>query len=110
MFVVLKKTSENLPIEHWSYIVLVDRSKDKNHWWTVDPNKVFTFNSKIAANNKANSLKYGKFIVVPMERFSEYVGLEFFNRKGKYKGLSELITNHEQIWHDDDWYEGINDN
>lgn len=22
---------------------------------------------------------------------------------------SELITNHEQIWHDDDWYEGIND-
>ena len=52
MFVVLKKTSENLPIGHWSYIALVDRSKDKNHWWTVDPNKVFTFNSKIAANKK----------------------------------------------------------
>lgn len=49
MFVVLKKISENLPIGHWSYIALVDRSKDKNHWWTVDPNKVFTFNSKIAA-------------------------------------------------------------
>ena len=30
MFVVLKKTSENLPIGHWSYIALVDRSKDKN--------------------------------------------------------------------------------
>ena len=30
MFVVLKKTSENLSIGHWSYIALVDRSKDKN--------------------------------------------------------------------------------
>ena len=108
MYAILKKTSQNLPNGHWTYIALIDRSKNKNHWWTVNPSETFVFNSKLAAENKAKSLKYGTFKVIHMEEFPEYVGREFFKRKERM-GLGDLLKQKEQEWHDDDWFEGIND-
>ena len=43
-----------------------------------------------------------------MEEFPEYVGREFFKRKERI-GLGYLLKQKEQEWHDDDWFEGIND-
>lgn len=107
-FIVLKKTSQGLPNGHWTYIALIDRQKSKAHWWTVDINEAMQFYLLNAAKDKAKSLKYGSCIVIPASQFDKYVGREFWTVK-----LNTALTNEirakENEWHDDDWYEGIND-
>lgn len=80
-YIVLKKTSEGLPKSHWTYIALIDRSKSKEHWWTVDFNDAFKFTSKKVADAKAKSLKYGPCIAIEASQFDKYVGLEFYKVK-----------------------------
>lgn len=107
-FIVLKKTDQGLPKGHWTYIALIDRHKSKAHWWTVDINEAMQFNLLSAAKAKAKSLKYGPCKVIPASQFNKYVGREFW----KYKiglGLTRELLAKENEWHDDDWYEGIND-
>ena len=103
MWMVLKKTSHNLPRGHWAYIALKDRNKDRNHWWTVKAADAFLFYNREAAVAKANSLKYGNFKVIDAKDFSNYVGHEF--SKSKSNTLSYIIAARERLWHDDDWEE-----
>ena len=107
-FIVLKKTDQGLPKGHWTYIALIDRHKSKAHWWTVDINEAMQFNLLSAAKAKAKSLKYGHCIVIPAKQFDKYVGREFWNVKINMALTNELRAK-ENEWHDDDWYEGIND-
>lgn len=85
-YIVLKKTSEKLSKGHWTYIALINRNKNKEHWWTVDFDEAFKFTSKEAANKKAKSLKYGQCIAIEATQFDKYVGREFY--KVKIKGTS----------------------
>ena len=107
-YIVLKKTSEGLPKSHWTYIALIDRNKSKEHWWTVNYDDAFQFTSKKAAEIKAKSLKYGPCIAIDASKFNEYVGREFWIVKVN-TALTKEIVRKENEWHDDDWYEGIND-
>ena len=65
------------------------------------------FNLLSAAKAKAKSLKYGPCRVIPASKFDKFVGREF------WKEINTALTNEilakENQWHDDDWYEGIND-
>lgn len=107
-YIVLKKTSEKLPRGHWTYIALIDRNINKAHWWTIDYAQAFKFTSKKAADAKAKSLKYGPCRVIPASQFDEFVGREFWKIKVN-ASLTNEIRAKENEWHDDDWYEGIND-
>lgn len=107
-FIVLKKTDQGLPSGHWTYIALIDRHKSKQHWWTVDKNEAMQFNLLSAAKAKAKSLKYGHCIVIPAKQFDKYVGREFWEGRINM-ALTNEIRAKENEWHDDDWYEGIND-
>lgn len=108
-YVVLKKTNQGLPNGHWTYIALIDRHKSKEHWWTVDINEAMQFNLLSAAKAKAKSLKYGHCIVISVSQFDKYVGREFWKVKINASSTNEIRAK-ENEWHDDDWYEGINDN
>lgn len=107
-YIVLKKTSEELPKGHWTYIALIDRNISKTHWWTVDYAQAFKFTSKKAADAKAESLKYDPCRVIPASQFDEFVGREFWKVKVNASLTNEILAK-ENEWHDDDWYEGIND-
>lgn len=92
-FIVLKKTNQGLP---------------KGHWWTVDINEAMQFNLLSAAKAKAKLLKYDPCKVIPASQFDKYVGREFWNVEINM-ALTNEIRAKENKWHDDDWYEGIND-
>lgn len=106
-YIVLKKTHQGLPSGHWTYIALIDRSKSKLHWWTVKLDDAMQFNLEIAAKAKAKSLKYGPFKVVPASDFDKFIGREFCHVKD-HSPLYKEILRKKTEWHDDDWYEGIN--
>ena len=61
-----------------------------------------------AAKAKAKSLKYGPCRVIPASKFDKFIGREFWVVK-KNTALTYEIARKENEWHDDDWYEGIND-
>lgn len=82
-YIVLKKTSEGLKKGHWTYIAMIDRSKSKAHWWTVDKDMTMQFDLASAAKAKAESLKYGPCIAVSMNEFDKYVGMEFWKKEKK---------------------------
>lgn len=79
-YVVLKKTSQDLPKGHWTYIAMIDRHKSKAHWWTVSENMAMKYNLKSAAEDKAKSLKYGPCIAIKLADFDKYVGREFWKQ------------------------------
>lgn len=107
-YVVLKKTSQDLPKGHWTYIAMINRSKSKQHWWTIDANMAMVFNLKVAAERKAKSLKYGPCKAVPFKDFAKYVGREFWKETVRGVGLTNMIADKVNQWHDDDWDEGSN--
>lgn len=107
-YIVLKKTNQGLPDGHWTYIALIDRRKSKEHWWTVDINEAMQFNLESAAKDKTKSLKYGPCRVIPVSKFDKFVGREFWIAKENTALTNEVIRK-ENEWHNDDWYEGIND-
>jgi len=92
-YIILKKTSVNLPKGHWTYIAMIDRRKSKDAWWTVKSCEAYKYNSKKSAEYKAKSLKYGPFIVIKESDFDKYVDRDFHKvRRRNYDSLTAQIA------------------
>lgn len=61
---VVRKVSHDL-------LFFVDRSKTQKWWWTYNPYYAKVFRTLKEAENKANSLKYGKFQVITTQEMHD---------------------------------------
>ena len=70
---VIQKTSSS------ELLFYVDRNKTKSFWWSYNPIYALLFTSKEVAQEKANSLKYGKFEVITEEQMKQRRKSKDFN-------------------------------
>lgn len=89
-------------------IALVDRSKCKEHFWTEKIELAMVFDSKEAAEIQCKKLNYNNPKVYEFELGKIRLGqVEIYKERKSLIG--KMLDQHMQLWHDDDWYEGIND-
>ena len=88
-------------------VALVDRTKCKEHWWTENVSKAIVFTSKEAASNQCGKMKYNNPKVWEFEAGRIRLGQVAVTRHRSW--LSDALDRKMTEWHDDDWYEGIND-
>lgn len=92
--------------DSYTYIGLIDRTKNKEHWWTGKPDMLMKFSSKEAAEAVCNKQKYGKPLVVTEENAIRRI--THWHTKTRHSTLGQLLDQHEMLWHDDDWHEQHN--
>jgi hypothetical protein len=91
----------------FTYLALVDRTKDKSRWWTQNSNLFMVFKKKEAADIQLSKLRYGEYLQVVSYKKSVFKTSNWF-WKVKEHGLTKMLDEHEQLWHDDNWDEGVN--
>ena len=74
---VLKKYDKCNAEGYFTYMAVVDRHITKKSWWTFDSHEAMKYFDKQVAEHKANSLKWGTFIVVNSSYLNKYLGIEF---------------------------------
>ncbi len=102
-YIILAK-SRNKPGE---MVALVNRVKFRDQWWTEDISKAIVFKSKAAAELQCSKLKFNKPKIWEYEKGRIRLGQVLVSTKRS--SISEALERKSKEWHDDDWYEGIND-
>lgn len=87
-------------------IALVDRSRFREQWWTENVCKAKVFESKEEADSQCKKIKFNNPTVYTYEKGKVRLGQVEVRKKG---WLEKALDRKMQEWHDDDWYEGIND-
>ena len=89
-------------------VALVDRTKHQDHWWTESISNAIVFTKKEQADIQVAKLKFNHPQVFEYEKGKKRLGqVEVY--KSRKSNFSRMLDEHEQLWHDDDWYEGMND-
>lgn len=106
-----KIEAENIPNKNaYTYLALVDRSKNRDKWWTQNPEHIMVFEKESAAEIQLSKLKYcnqGR-VVSHKESVKRITHWFWKERKRGSNFLEELLKEKMQQWHDDDWDEGTN--
>lgn len=109
-----KNRDWNLPANHYldsepyTYLALVDRNKSTSKWWTQNKEVIIQFHSQEAADKVCSSLKFGNPVVVKYATMVHKTS-HWFIRTEVESSYSRALNDKLSQWHDDDWYEGIND-
>lgn len=88
-------------------VVLVDRAKCKEHFWSEFITNALVFNNLTAANAACAKLKYNKPEVWRIDKAK--IRLQQVSVTYMRCAISDALDRKMQEWHDDHWYEGIND-
>lgn len=88
-------------------VALADRTKCKDIWWTEMIEKVIVFTNKTAADTQCSKIKYNNPKVYTYENGKKRLGQVMVSTGQSW--FSRALDRKMQEWHDDDWYEGIND-
>lgn len=88
-------------------VALVDRAKHKDIWWTEFIEKAMVFETKSAADIQCSKIKFNNPQVYTYDNAKIRLGQVLV--KSNQSWLSRALDRKMQEWHDDDWYEGIND-
>ena len=88
----------------YTYMALIDRRISSNGWWTCKPTEMMIYNNKKAADDKCNSMKYGKPIVVSKEDAVKKI-TNWHTPNSSKNWLQRALESKLQEWHDDDWEE-----
>ncbi len=102
-FLILTKSRK----KQGEMVALVDRNRFKDHWWTENIEKAVVFTSKEQAQIQCSKLRYNNPKIWGYEK-----GRKRLNQVKKIRRSNTLhnaLCRKEMEWHDDDWYEGIND-
>lgn len=86
-------------------VVLVDRQRFPNQWWSDDIAKAVVFSTIESANIQAAKIKFNSPTVYTFNIAS--ILLKPVNQR--LSSFQILLNRKESEWHDDDWHEGMND-
>lgn len=102
-YIILSKSQK----KHGEMVALVDRTKCQDHWWTEIIESAVIFTSKNAAEIQCSKLKFNKPKVWEYNAGKKRLGqVEVIKQRS---AVSDALNAKQYQWHDDDWYEGIND-
>lgn len=93
----------------YTFLGLLNRSFNKDRWWTCNPDELLVFKSKDEADLTCSKLKYGNPRVVTHGEAIRRI-THWFWKSNRSNGVNmmDLLIKHESVWHDDDWDEGTN--
>jgi len=93
-------------------IALVDRLKYKTQWWTESKKKAMVFTTLEQAKIQLGKLKFNNPKIYTEEKgmtfLKEDIIVTMFVEYSE-STMGRMLREKEMQWHDDDWYEGMND-